>query len=369
MLPTTRRQFVASFSALGMPAIPLWARAQNAAAERQFNPQPGSWRSFEITTRVELQSPKGDTRVWLPIPSLNTDYQQSLDSTWQGSATRMEQASDERYGAKMLVADFAGSDAKSFVELSSRFRTQSRALDWNTTQPAKEDPATLAYWTQPTDFMPTDGIVRKTAQEITRGARADSDKVRKLYDWVVTNTYREPKVRGCGVGDIKAMLETGNLGGKCGDINALFVGMCRSVGLPARDVYGVRLVPSAFGYKELSGNPANLARAQHCRAEVYLQSFGWVAMDPADVGKVMRLETPEWLKTTNNPVVAPVYKALFGGWEGNWLGFNTAHEVALPGSKGPRLAFLMYPQAENASGRLDPLEPDQFKYTITAREI
>jgi len=102
---------------------------------------------------------------------------------------------------------------------------------------------------------------------------------------------------------------------------------------------------------------------------VFLAQYGWVAMDPADVGKVMRLETPEWVKTTNHPVVTPVYKALFGGWEGNWLAFNTAHDVALPGSKGPKIGFFMYPNAENANGRYDSLEPDQFKYTITAKEI
>ena len=65
-------------------------------------------------------------------------------------------------------------------------------------------------------------------------------------------------MRGCGVGDIKAMLETGNFGGKCADLNALFVGLCRSVGIPARDIYGVRVAPSAFGYRELGGNPGKL---------------------------------------------------------------------------------------------------------------
>jgi hypothetical protein len=29
----------------------------------------------------------------------------------------------------------------------------------------------------------------------------------------------------------------------------------------------------------------------------------------------------------------------------------------------------MYPQAETAEGRLDPLDPDNFKYGIEAREI
>jgi tripartite-type tricarboxylate transporter receptor subunit TctC len=89
----------------------------------------------------------------------------------------------------------------------------------------------------------------------------------------------------------------------------------------------------------------------------------------ADVAKVMRLETPEWIKRTDNPVVKPVYTTLFGGWEGNWLGWNTAHDVALPGSQEDRLGFLMYPVAETAEGRLDSYAPDSFKYQITAREI
>ena len=92
-------------------------------------------------------------------------------------------------------------------------------------------------------------------------------------------------------------------------------------------------------------------------------------MDPADVGKVMRLESAEWIKNPDHPLVAPVKKALFGGWEGNWLAYNVAHDVALPGSSGPKVGFFMYPQAEHAGGRIDPLAPDDFKYTITARHV
>jgi hypothetical protein len=43
--------------------------------------------------------------------------------------------------------------------------------------------------------------------------------------------------------------------------------------------------------------------------------------------------------------------------------------VKLPGSSGAPVAFFMYPQAETGAGRLDSLDPDSFKYTITAREI
>ncbi len=353
-------------------ALPAINFAQTAAVpaplERQFSPQPGTWRTFEVTTRVDIAKPQGATRVWLPIPSVNTDWQKSLDSSFSSNG-KTELTSDARYGARMLFVEFAENEAKPYVELTSRIQTQNRSLDGSGKQETAEDAADLKYWTQPTSLLPTDGIVRKTAQEAIKGAHSDAEKVQKLYDWIVANTFREPKVRGCGEGDIKSMLETGNLGGKCADLNALFVGLCRSVGLPARDVYGLRVAPSAFGYRELGGNPAKLQGAQHCRAEVFLKGRGWVGMDPADVAKVMRQEMPEWIKSPKNALVAPVNKALFGGWEGNWMAFNTAHDVSLPHAKGPKLGFFMYPVAENASGRLDSYAPDDFRYQISAKEI
>jgi transglutaminase-like putative cysteine protease len=269
----------------------------------------------------------------------------------------------------MLQIDFDAGIAQPHVELTSRVQTRDRAADWQLRSLARSEAGTLAYWTRPTMLIPTDGIVRDTARQAVGNATSDADKVRRIYDWVVANAWREPKVRGCGEGDIKTMLETGDLGGKCADINALFVGLCRSVGVPARDVYGLRLGPSAFGYRELGGNPANLKSAQHCRAEVYLQAHGWVAMDPADVAKVMRQETPEWIKSVQHPLVAPVYAGLYGGWEGNWVAYNTAHDVVLPGSRMGKLGFLMYPVAEDAQGRFDSYAPDDFKYQITAREL
>ena len=367
-----RRQFIrkmaASSVAAAFPAI-NFAQSASAAPERQFNPQPGGWRTFDVTTRVDLLKPQGATRVWLPVPALNTAWQQSLPSSFTSNG-QGELSEDRANGVRMLQVVFAGSEDKPFAELTSRIQTQNRATAWNApaTGPT-EDAASLKVWTQPTSLLPTDGIVRKTALEATRGASTDVEKAQKLFDWIVANTFREPKVRGCGEGDIKTMLETGNLGGKCADLNALFVGLCRSVGLPARDVYGLRVAPSAFGYRELGGTSANLKGAQHCRAEVYLAGRGWVAMDPADVTKVMRQETPDWIKSPQHALVAPVNKALFGGWEGNWMAFNTAHDLALPGAKGPKLGFFMYPVAENAGGRFDSYAPEDFKYQISAREI
>lgn len=359
-----RRHFLQLAAAGGVLASPFAALAQ----ERRFAPQPGAWRTFELTTRVDLNLSQGAATVWVPIPSVDTEWQRSSESSFasNGRATRVTDGQD---GAGILKVDFDAGIAQPYVELTNRVQTRDRSTDWQRRTPVALDAESRAYWLRPTSLAPTDGIVRATAQKAVGDAKSDEDKVRRIYDWVVGNAWREPTVRGCGEGDIKTMLETGNLGGKCADINALFVGLCRSVGVPARDVYGLRLAPSAFGYKELGSNSANLKSAQHCRAEVFLANRGWVAMDPADVAKVMRQETPTWIKTVNDPVVAPVYKGLYGGWEGNWVGYNTAHDVALPGARLGKLGFLMYPVAEDQQGRFDSYAPDDFKYTISAKEI
>jgi hypothetical protein len=63
-----------------------------------------------------------------------------------------------------------------------------------------------------------------------------------------------------------------------------------------------------------------------------------------------------------------VREKLFGAWEGNWLAYNTANDLALPGP-GPKVAFLMYPQVEVAAARLDCLDADTFKYTIKSTAV
>src|SRR5262249_46158585 len=146
------------------------------------------------------------------------------------------------------------------------------------------------------------------------------------------NTFRDPKTRGCGVGDIRSMLEAGNLGGKCADLNALYVGLARAAGLPARDVYGIRIAKSELGYKRLGAASETITKAQHCRAEVFLSGHGWVPVDPADVRKVA-LEEPPGNRALDDEVVRNVRARLFGSWEMNWMAYNYAHDVVLPGAR------------------------------------
>mgnify|MGYP003372819717 CR=1 FL=1 len=361
-----RRTFLVASAGFPLAATcPTVASAQ----PRTYAPASAAWRTFEVATLLEIADPGGATQAWVPVPAVNTDWQQSLASTWTGNMRDTALATDPVYGAQFVRATWGDGERAPRIEIVSRIRTRDRSIDWmRKARPPRND-AELALALRPTELLPVDGIVAATAAKATAGRVSDVDRARALYDWVVANTHREPTVRGCGVGDIKGMLETGNLSGKCADVNALFVGLCRASGIPARDVYGIRVAKSAFGYRELGAGSADISKAQHCRAEVWLDDYGWVAMDPADVGKVMRMETPQWLRDPRHEVAAPVYSALFGGWEGNWMGYNVAHDLKLPGSAGPQVAFLMYPQAETRGERVDSLDPDTFRYRITVREV
>jgi len=328
------------------------------------------WRTFEVATRAEISRAQGVSRAWLPVPlNADTDWQRALGNTWNGNAKRMEEMRVGKYGVPMLYAEWAPGTEAPFVELKSRFSTRDRAVDITRSGAQSLGSAEIALYTAPTESIPCDGLVRETALvRVAKGARTDLEKGRAIYEWIVQNTLRDPKTRGCGTGNIKAMLESGNFGGKCADLNGLFVGFARSLGVPARDVYGIRVASSALGYKSLGPSTPVISKAQHCRAEFFAEGVGWIPVDPADVRKVILEEPPGELRLQDAKVEA-ARKRLFGSWEMNWLAFNTGHDIELPNSTGPKLPFLMYPNGETGGERLDQLDPDNFKYTITAREI
>ncbi len=329
------------------------------------------WRTFETVTRVEVLKPRGVSRAWVPLPMADdTSWQKSVGSTWTGNAARAQVAADGKYGVTMVYAEWRENEAAPVIEVTSRFMTRDRAVDLGKPVPNAEklSAADRAFYLSPTELIPTDGIVRTTALEVTKGAKTDVEKARAIYEWVVDNTFRDPKTRGCGWGDIKSMLESGNLGGKCGDLNAMFVGLARSVGVPARDVYGVRVARSEYGYKSLGTGSPNVTKAQHCRAEFFAAGYGWVPVDPADVRKVV-LEEPPGKLAVNDPKVEAARKRLFGSWEMNYLAYNMGHDVKLPNASGPKLPYLMYINAETGGEMRDQLDPDSLKYTITSREV
>ena len=110
------------------------------------------------------------------------------------------------------------------------------------------------------------------------------------------------------------------------------------------------------------GKSGDISKAQHCRAEAFLDDAGWFPLDPADVRKVVL----EQKMTLDSPEVRALRERLFGNWEMNWIGYNSANDIELPGSGWERsnFSFLMYPCAITAAGQPNALDPARFRYEI-----
>jgi transglutaminase-like putative cysteine protease len=348
-----RREFL-----MAMAAAPIAVRG---------HVQDPMTRTFEIRTRIELPAARGRTRAWVPLPMSGAHavpYQRWNGHTAaaSGRLTPTEVSVD---GAAMAIAEWDAPDDTPIFTVTYRVTTTNHRVRLDASRPMRPPPVDLDDYLRPTALIPTGGIVRETALAITKAHRTELARARAIYDWIVEHTVRDPDVKGCGLGDIRWMLETKNLSGKCADLNALFVGLSRAAGMPARDLYGLRVAPSP-AFPSLGRSGGDVTTAQHCRAEVWVSNIGWVPVDPADIRKLMLEERRPSL---DDPYVAQARRTLFGSWDMNWFAYNDAHDVKLPGSAGKPLPFLMYPQAEVNGARRDSLDPASFKYTISARQI
>jgi transglutaminase-like putative cysteine protease len=351
-----RRQFL-NTGAAGLACAAALPRLALAADETPALQTPASRRARIVTT-IDVSRHKGPAQTWIPLVQTTAPYQRASAPQIACSGAA-DIVTDPRYGAAMVRARFTDDGPKTLT-VAQTVETRDRRL-----VRASLSPAARRFWLAPTDSLPTDGIVRARAADIV-GARTDpQEKVRVLYDWIVDNTFRDPQTRGCGVGDIKSLLASQRLGGKCADLNSLMTGLCRAVGVPARDVYGIRFAPSRF-QTSLGANSPDISHAQHCRSEVWLEGMGWFPVDPADVRKVVL----EARLAVESQEVKAERERLFGSWEMNWVGYNSATDLKLPGAPRPMEAhFLMYPYGMTPTDDLDWLDPNLFDYKITAQAL
>lgn len=294
-----------------------------------------------------------EARLWVPYPVSNRD-QKITDIRVTGNFAEEGVYTDQATGTPMLYARWS-KDAKSRL-LTFAFDVDRKEVirrDF----PAKEgawDPADYTADLAPTTFGPTDGEVEKLADSITRGKTTVLGRAKAIYDWICKNMYRDPKTRGCGKGDVCALLA--RPGGKCADISSVFVALARAAGVPARDTFGLRQ-----GKK--SGQ--DITTWYHCWAEFFLPGYGWVPVDPADVRKKMLVEHLQ----LDDPQTVHYRHYFWGGIDDLRVALSHGRDLTLnPPQAGGPVNYLMYPFAQVGDKSLDWLDPATFKYTITYRK-
>jgi hypothetical protein len=94
------------------------------------------------------------------------------------------------------------------------------------------------------------------------GSRDSWEAARRLGQWVATN------IKGAIPGGVTARGTYDERAGECGGHSFLLAAFCRSVGIPARAVWGCLYTPHEGG-----------AFGQHAWNEVYMGEAGWIPLD------------------------------------------------------------------------------------------
>ena len=264
---------------------------------------------------------------------------------------------------EVFYADWAQGTESPQLKFVSQIATQDRHFDITRRGAIAERTEVLRRCLQSTSRIPLDSAVRRTAERAIGRVKDPLAIGKALYDWVVENTEFDATGKGLGNANIGELLESGKVIGRSADIAQLFVALCRSVGIPARPVFGIRMGTSRlFGSLGILGE---LNEAQHCRAEFYIPGYSWIGVDPADVRKAIREEQ----LSSADPKLNVLKKLLFGFWEMNWVGFNAAQDVQLRGSTRETLPNLLYPVVETTEGRFNSQEANRMNYSVTASRV
>lgn len=324
------------------------------------------WHSFRLTYQVNLPATGKKARLWLPLPnSIDQAYQFTQGNNWSGTATQAKFDTVGKEKFPVFMAEWQGEgERRASVQCIIKTSNHAVNLDHYHISGNTAVPGNVRPFLQSTQLIPVNGIVKDVAHSIIYDEdNTTIDKARAIYDWLIDHFRHDETTRGRGRGDIKFMLENSQLSGKCVDVHSLFVGLARSVGIPARIQYGIRMMESEV--HETLGRQADVSYAHHSRAEFYLNNLGWVPVNPADVCKVVKLENLE----LDDPKVERLREKFFGAWEMNWITFNHGQDIQLANSKSGKLPFFLFPHAEIDNQALDSLDPEKFGYRIFSDEL
>jgi transglutaminase-like putative cysteine protease len=312
-------------------------------------------RSGQVTMDFDLsaQDAGKEVRLWIPYPVSDAD-QLIRDMKVSGDYSESAVYTDRESQTPILFArwDAAAKSRKMTVSFHAE-RLEIVRRDF----PAREscwDHSAFKPYLSATRLGPIDGEVRKLALQITRGKKTVLAKAKAIYDWTCSNMYRDPNTRGCGTGDVCALLQ--KPGGKCTDISSVYIALCRAAGVPAREIFGLRLGKKVE--EDITGY-------QHCWAEFYMPGYGWVPVDPADVRKAMLVEN---LKM-EDPKTKEYKDYFWGGIDPYRIRLSVGRDVMLnPPQSGEPLNTFGYPFAQVGDRTVDWLDPASFKYKFTYRE-
>ncbi|HVG19926.1 MAG TPA: transglutaminase domain-containing protein [Blastocatellia bacterium] len=291
-------------------------------------------RVFQFTYKATINEVPGGTKhlsVWLPYPM--TDANQEISDIQVSSPAKAAVYSEPRYGNSILYVSVDDPGAAP-VDIQVSFkvrRSENIRKDFARVRQVSNAPLdpSVEMYLQPDKLVPINAQIKQWATEVTRGKKTDLEKARAIYDYTLATMKYDKSGQGWGRGDILYACDVKR--GNCTDFHAVFIGFCRSLGIPARFAIGFPL-PEKRGEGEIPG--------YHCWAEFYLKGYGWVPVDASEAWK--------------NPQKRDYF---FGSHDENRVQLSSGRDIILrPRQQSGPLNYFVYPYAEADGKPVDTIK-------------
>lgn len=326
-------------------AVSADREAERAAADTSTTDAETAERRFVLTYRAvvnDVPQDAGTVRVWIPYP--RSDENQDVEVLEVSGPVESEIREGEEHGNRMLFFEIGDPAAKSLefemqaeVRRDEVLRRDLPGLDGPKGNASGEYPPEIATWLEPDRLVPLDERIRELSAEVTAGLETDAEKARAIYDYVVETMTYDKTGTGWGRGDIYWACDVRS--GNCTDFHALFTGLCRAAGIPAKFAIGFP-IPADRGEGQVGG--------YHCWSDFYLRGYGWVPVDASEASKA--------------PEKTDYY---FGGHDENRVEFTEGRDLVLsPEQEGEPLNFFVYPYVE-----VDGAPWDAVSYEFFYRDV
>ena len=286
-----------------------WVRAPVDDASKELLGVLNGHDAFEFRYQATLPVIAGKARCWIPLAE-SDDFQKVTVKSIHVPGVR-KTLRDSAHGNQVLFLELGAEDSGQSLEIVyDVFRLEKGAY--------ADDPGKAAKYLQSERRVPLSDKIQVIAGKAVQGREGDLMRARALYDYVKDQMRYMKFGEGWGQGDALHACDART--GNCSDYHAYFIGLARSVGIPARFAIGVA-IPSERNDGGTDG--------YHCWAEFYADGKWW----PVDISEADKFSA-----------LSMYY---FGHHPANRFEFSHGRDLVLdPGPASGPINFLAYPFLE-----------------------
>lgn len=301
--------------------------APQVLAQERAAPRPTPRRAGEFRIETKITPPAGAQllELWVPAPRVEEAQSVLEASAPTPPGAVLTQETDPESGNTFLhlkvdfpVATVAFTASWTFErreDVKSRFRRGAIR------GPTADDGSSFARDLAASKLVPVTGRIKARASLIAPGETDALNLARAIYDEGLRTVEYSTAGEGWGHGDALWALDAGH--GDSTDLAALFVGLARARGIPARFMMG-------FPLPENRADPEVEIPGYTAWAQFFVPDLGWIPVDLAQAK--LHPETRQ---------------SCFGNLDEHRILFTTGRDVQLaPASKRGRQNYMIYPYAE-----------------------